>query len=279
MRTLQRRVDGLGWFSLGLGLAALVAPRLMARSIGLSPRESGGRTVLRAFGLREIASGVGILSRSRPTGWVWGRVLGDTMDLALLGRALTSRKARRVRVATTALAIAGVTVVDALAAFRLTRTGALASGASGRRAVQAATAVTVNRPVEEVYRFWRATIPGAPSVLGEAVIIEERPNELLAWRAVQDSPVANAGVVRFSPAPGGRGTEVMAHIEYYPPGGPLGAWVAKLFGKEPGQQLEHELRRLKQLLETGEVARSDASIHRGPHAARPPETPEAEAVP
>jgi uncharacterized membrane protein len=82
--------------------------------------------------------------------------------------------------------------------------------------------------------------------------------------------VPNSGKVRFVPAPGGRGTEVHLDISYDPPAGTLGATLAKLLGKEPGQQIEGDLRRLKQVLETGEVMQSDASIHRGPHPAKPP---------
>ena len=70
-------------------------------------------------------------------------------------------------------------------------------------------------------------------------------------------------------APGGRGTEVHVELRYDPPGGKLGALVAKLFGEEPGQQVEGDLRRFKQVIETGEVVHSDASIHRGLHPAQP----------
>jgi uncharacterized membrane protein len=82
--------------------------------------------------------------------------------------------------------------------------------------------------------------------------------------------VPNRGVVRFKPAPGGRGTELMVELKYDPPAGALGATIAKLFGEEPSQQIAGDLRRLKQVLETGSVVHSDASIHRGPHPARPP---------
>jgi uncharacterized membrane protein len=77
--------------------------------------------------------------------------------------------------------------------------------------------------------------------------------------------------VRFVPAPGDQGTEIHVELRYQPPGGRLGAIAAKLFGEEPGQQVKGDLRRLKQVLETGEVVHSDASIHRGAHPAQPPE--------
>jgi uncharacterized membrane protein len=82
--------------------------------------------------------------------------------------------------------------------------------------------------------------------------------------------VDNAGTVRFQRATGGRGTTVRVDIRYAPPGGPISAAIAKLFAQDPGQQIHHDLRALKQILETGEVVKSDASIHSGMHPAQPP---------
>jgi len=83
--------------------------------------------------------------------------------------------------------------------------------------------------------------------------------------------VPNRGAVRFLRAPGDRGTQVHVELKYDPPGGMLAATIAKLFGEEPGQQIAGDLRRLKQVLETGAVAHSDASVHRGLHPAQPSE--------
>ena len=104
-----------------------------------------------------------------------------------------------------------------------------------------------------------------------AEMVEDRPDELISWRSVEDSQVPNSGVVRFVRAPGDRGTEVHLDLSYDPPAGAIGATIAKLFGREPSQQVDGDLRRLKQVLETGEVVHSDSSIHRGPHPARPSE--------
>lgn len=78
----------LGWFSIGLGLTEILAPRDFARFIGVS-KEEENRKVVRLVGLRELATGVGILMRPKPAGWIWGRVAGNVMDLALLGNAVT----------------------------------------------------------------------------------------------------------------------------------------------------------------------------------------------
>jgi uncharacterized membrane protein len=82
--------------------------------------------------------------------------------------------------------------------------------------------------------------------------------------------VDNSGWVEFEPAPGARGTIVRVNIQYNPPGGIIGAGIAKLLGKEPGQQVQDDLRRFKQIMEIGEVVHSDASIHSLPHPAQPP---------
>src|SRR5262249_39723108 len=81
---------GLGWFSIGLSLTQVLAPRGFARLIGVRD-EPGNATLLRLVGLRELACGVGLLTRRRPAGWAWARVAGDMMDIALLGSALASR--------------------------------------------------------------------------------------------------------------------------------------------------------------------------------------------
>lgn len=139
---------------------------------------------------------------------------------------------------------------------------------------------TINRSPEELYAFWRrfdnlprfmehlesvevksdtlshwkAKGPAGSHVEWDAEITEEVPNEMIAWRSVEGSDVANAGMVRFRRAPAGRGTEVEVHMEYAPPAGVLGSKIAKLFGEEPERQMREDLRRFKQLMEAGEVA-------------------------
>jgi hypothetical protein len=110
----------LGWFSIGLGLAQVAAPREVARFIGIGG-EDRNRGLMRALGMREIASGVGILTQSSPAGWVWARVAGDAMDLALLGAAMTSDRTQHDRVVIATAAVAGVTVLDLLCGQRLSR--------------------------------------------------------------------------------------------------------------------------------------------------------------
>ena len=123
--------------------------------------------------------------------------------------------------------------------------------------------------IDEKRSRWVVKGPADLRVEWIAEIVADRVNEAIIWRSIQGADVDNSGSVQFVRAPGGRGTEVWVEIAYNAPGGRLGAAVAKLFGKEPSQQVQGELRRLKQLHETGEVVHSDASIHRGLHPARP----------
>lgn len=289
----ERVATGLGWFSVGLGLAQLLAPRALSRLIGLRG-DSRDVLLMRFVGMRELGAAVAIFTRLRPSGALWARVAGDTMDLALLGAAFASKKSHKGQLAAATAAVAGVTALDVFEAMQLSGNK---RGAGGRD-MQVTKVITVNRPPEEVYGFWqnfenfprfmshlesvqtngngrshwKATGPAGTTVEWDAELVEDRPNELLAWRSVAGAEVENAGAVRFTPAPGGRGTEVRVDLEYSPPAGVFGAAVAKLFGQAPEQQMDTDLRAFKQVMELGEVVHSDASIHAMPHPARPPES-------
>jgi uncharacterized membrane protein len=292
--------NALGWFSIGLGLAQVAAPRGVARLIGVRDY-SQNAAIMRTLGMREIASGIGILSQPRPTGWMWTRVAGDMMDLALLGSAFGASGTQRNRTVAATAAVLGVTALDVLAGQRLTdRSRETAAGerdGGHKRAEQAVTrSITINRAPEEVYEFWRefanlprfmrhlesvavldertthwkAKGPGGKVFEWDAIITEDRPNELISWRTDESSEVRNEGTVRFRPAPGGRGTEVIVDLLYEPPAGKIGVAVAKMLHREPSQQVSDDLRRLKQVLEVGEVVVSDATVRPGrPHPAQP----------
>lgn len=139
--------------------------------------------------------------------------------------------------------------------------------------------LTINMEPAELYAFWRdfrnlptfmrhlkevqvldarrsrwvATAPAGMTVEWEAEVFMEKEGELIAWRSLPDAQVANAGSVRFQPAPGGRGTNLRVVLEYIPPAGVLGTVVARLFHEEPSQQVGEDLRNLKRVLETGEA--------------------------
>jgi uncharacterized membrane protein len=139
--------------------------------------------------------------------------------------------------------------------------------------------VTIAKPRAELYAFWRdpqnlsfmenierveklgdtrmrwtIAAPGGRAATIKTETAEAKQDEFFAWRSIEGSDIEMHGRVTFRDAPGGRGTEVAAEIDYVPPGGTLGQMVAKLFQREPRVQVRHDLKRLKMLLETGEIA-------------------------
>jgi uncharacterized membrane protein len=142
-----------------------------------------------------------------------------------------------------------------------------------------ARAVTIDRPRAELYAFWRdfthlptfldnveridvrddrrshwvVKAPGRKTVEWDAIITEEREGELIAWTSAEGADVPNSGLIEFRDA-GDRGTVVTATIVYDPPAGVVGKIIAKMFQREPAIQARRDLRRFKQLMETGEIA-------------------------
>jgi uncharacterized membrane protein len=269
----DRLARGLGWFSIGLGLAAFLAPRGVARLIGVK----GHRGLIRLVGLREITSGIGILGLRTPSRWVKSRVGGDAMDLAFLGSAMVGNGNNRTKVAAATAAVAGITALDVMCSKQLSQ-----KPFGGTRTVQQydfKKVITINRSPEELYQFWHnfenlprfmkhlksvtvsggtrshwvALAPGGGSVAWDAEMIQDIPNKAISWQSAPDSTVQNSGTVHFLPATGGRGTIIKVDLQYRPPLGALGATFAKIMGESPEHQVMSDLRRLKQLLETGEI--------------------------
>jgi uncharacterized membrane protein len=266
--------QALGWASIGLGLVELLAPRAVGRAIGVGDQPA----LLRLCGLREVISGVGLLSQRLPSRWAMTRVAGDALDLALLGAAARQPDADRTRIAVTAATVAGLTALDILATQQLSDVESL------HEPIETVTkSITINAAPDVIYGFWRklenfprfmrhleavqatsertshwvAKAPAGASVEWDAEIVEDEANSRIAWRTLPDSSVEHEGVVSFEPAPGGRGTIVRVEMNYVPPAGKVGVRVAKLFGEEPSVQIDGDLRRMKQLIETGEIATTD----------------------
>lgn len=129
MTGAERLAQGLGLFSIALGAAELLAPHAMARPLGLRGRER----LVAAYGVREVATGLGILATRKPTAWLWGRVAGDALDLATLGLGLLhpSRR-RRGGAALGMVAVGGVALLDLLCATALAREDRSRRRAKGR---------------------------------------------------------------------------------------------------------------------------------------------------
>ncbi|HVH92648.1 MAG TPA: SRPBCC family protein [Candidatus Acidoferrum sp.] len=267
----EQDARGLGWLSIGFGLAEVMAPHSLARFLGI--RNHG--ILFRLMGLREIATGIGILTQRRPAGWLWARVGGDIMDLIALRKAFNSERAKPVNIAIATIVVGGITALDACCAQELSES----NGAETDGTVKVMKTILINRPPEELYRYWRdlqnlprfmknlesvdvtalkisrwtAKGPAEASVKWDAEITEDQSNEYIAWRSLEGADVENSGWVRFEAAPGGRGTIVSVEMQYSPPAGALGATVAKILGRAPEQEVEEDLRRFKQVMETGEI--------------------------
>jgi uncharacterized membrane protein len=152
----------------------------------------------------------------------------------------------------------------------------------GSAGVTVDESITVNRPIEELYRFWRnlenlpkfmqhlesveritetlsrwrAKGPAGTTVEWNAEIINEVPNQVIGWKSIEGSDVVSAGSVNFDSDGSGRGTRLRVRMQYSPPGGKVGAAVAWLFGNDAATEIREDLRRFKQLIETGEIARN-----------------------
>jgi uncharacterized membrane protein len=146
--------------------------------------------------------------------------------------------------------------------------------------------VTIRRPVVEVYRFWRnfenlprfmdhleavtvidetrshwvAKGPAGTRAEWDAVIHNEVDDELIAWRSLPGSEINNAGSVHFTPSADGSATEVRVVLSYEPPAGKVGVAFAKLLGEDPSKQVAEDLRRLKQVMDSGEALTGSRSL-------------------
>jgi uncharacterized membrane protein len=240
------------------------------------------------MGIREIATGLAVLARPNAPAPLWARVAGDAVDLALLGRVMGGNGTRSAPAIAATIAVAGVTLVDVLTALDMQ---ARETDPRDRTdLIEVAAAITIRRSLAEVYDFWRHienfpafmrdlesvrdlgggrsqwVVAGPAGIRAEweAEVITDQHNHLISWRSVPGSTVENRGAVRFEHAAGGRGTEVHVEIKYRPPLGRAGAAAAWLTGKSARGQIREGLRRVKQLLEVGEIPLSE-----GPGLSRP----------
>jgi hypothetical protein len=237
---------GLGWFSIALGVAELAAPHSVARVIGVAPTEKT-ITTLRSYGAREVGAGMAILAQPDRAAWLWSRVAGDALDLATLAAAPTTH---RGRTAFAAAAVLGVAALDVLCARQLSdeangnqlsdRRSATGWLSSADGTVRVSEAITINQPLAIVEHQWSAdTLPESLRTLG---------------RSHDGGP--QRAIVEFREAPADRGTEVRVEIEYSPRG-TIASALARVLGGDPTGQVRHDLRRFKQIVETGEVVLSE----------------------
>ncbi|MFN2492037.1 MAG: SRPBCC family protein [Pyrinomonadaceae bacterium] len=212
----------------------------------------------------------------------------ERIACAVAGGALAFYGLRRRSIGGLALSVAGAALLHRGSTGHCNAYDALGINTSSQtenevpvaRDVHVEKSITINKSPEELYNFWRefenlprfmnnlesvtslgfnrwhwvAKGPAGSKIEWDAEIYNEKPNEMIAWRSLEGSDVTNAGSVHFEPATGERGTQVKVVLNYNAPAGKISALFAKLFGQEPGQMIEEDLRRLKQVLETGEIA-------------------------
>jgi uncharacterized membrane protein len=172
-----------------------------------------------------------------------------------------------------------------------------AATVNARKAVKVERSVTIEKPRAELFAFWRnfenlprfmehlvsvrvdsptrshwqAKAPAGRTVEWDAEIVNEVPDEIIAWKSVGEPDVSNAGAVNFSDAPGGRGTVVRVTLDYEPPAGRVGAILSHFFSEEPDRQIREDLRKFKQLMETGEITTSARRVESSAYVGSTPQ--------
>ncbi|HYH41394.1 MAG TPA: SRPBCC family protein [Burkholderiales bacterium] len=260
----EQLARGLGWLSVGLGIAQIVAPRIVARLSGV-PVPS---VLMIACGVRQLACGVGILTQDEPAPWIKARIAGDAADLAALACGAVLPGSGGSRIAINTAVVAGITALDVYCGREL--------ATQGRRVPprHETSSIEIDRPPAELYRFWR-NVSNLPSVMPhlksvkvidgtrsewvaageggariqwESEIIDDVPNQRIAWRSREGEVLFNAGSVQFAPAPNG-GTRVRVDLLFELPPGTLGTALAKLVGQDPGAAVRADLAALKAIME------------------------------
>jgi hypothetical protein len=228
----------LGWASLGLGIPMTFMTERFDRSIGVRP-DRGAKRWTRIVGMREFAHAAGILAleKPRPLMSVWGRVAGDVKDAALLMRALRTAPHSRPRIGAALGAASLIGALDVYTAMRLSsaadrgsETPATAKSTEDSR-MSIRKAITIRKPQDEVERGWRE----------------------------YNAEWADHATVRIMGAPGDRGTEIHVQMSLASPKEAISATLKGLMGDSPAQRIGDDLRRFKQMQETGIIVRSEGT--------------------
>lgn len=255
---------GLAWFSIGIGVAHILAPRVMARLTGVPVPP----LVMIACGVRELACGVGILTQDEAAPWIRARISGDAVDMAGLACGALVPGADVKRIAINTAVVAGITAIDVYCAREL--------GIHGQRAAprHETVSIQVERSPEALYRFWRsfsnlprvmphlvsvqeidarrshwtATGRAGTNVEWDSEIIDDIPNERIAWRSSDGTPLFNAGSVQFVRTPTG-GTLVIVELLYESLPGTVGTALTQLLGMDPAGTVRTNLDRFRDMME------------------------------
>lgn len=270
--TIAQLGVALAWIGIGIGITELLVPRALARTAGLPARPR----LLQAIGTRELITNAGILLQPQKGGWGWSRVAGDVLDLSLLAWVGQRHPHRRLPPLTAILA--GMTVLDMLAAYDKQRQSVSQRVTAG--VVRIHKLLYIQRPADECYRFWRnfenfpyfmqhvaavqvvdaththwrVRVPLGQHVDWTVELFSDIPARQLGWRTIAGSAVEHTGVVRFLPTIADNNTRLDIDMRYHAPLNQAGVMLAKILSEEPSQKIDDDLRRFKQLIETGEIA-------------------------
>jgi hypothetical protein len=219
----RKLAKGLGIFSFGLGIAQLAAPDRVNKLIGVKDTPKT-RAIQRAVGVQELSAAQGIFAFSPPTPVLWSRVAGDVVHLGLLAKALGNRRSDKSRLTRTIGAVAGIGLVDALLSARYQSRWPKEPTAGANLPTSRAT----GDELEDAH------FDGNPAITIRATEAEIRPR-------LQHAELASYGDIEFRKAPGDRGTEVLVKTT------------------KDTDKVKAELRKVKQLIEVGEVVVSDST--------------------
>lgn len=259
----EQLARGLGWFSVGIGIAQVVAPRTIARLCGVPVPPP----LMVLCGLREIACGLGLLTQEQPQPWIKARLAGDTVDLVAFGCATLVPGADRRRIAVAGAAVAGISVLDAYCSYELARHGRHLPPRHETMSIE------IDCDAKSLYRYWRelsnlpdvmphvksvqeidethshwvAGGPGGLRLEWDSEIIDDVPDQRIAWRSVDGSRTFHAGSVQFQPL-GERTTKVRVDLLYERAPPTLLSAAAMLFGYD-SNAARADLRALKRRLE------------------------------
>lgn len=269
---LQSLSQYLGWLSLGVGALELLAPAWVSRRAGFA--RTNNRAV-QLSGLRQVATGVAILRNPTSPNPIWARVAGDAITLSILANGFSERDADKAMLSTSSLLVAGLTAVDIGCAVGMYD----GLGMEHRAPHRIRETITINKSAEDLFRFWRS-LNNLPSIMEylqsvdvrddkrshwvakpirgvvlewESEVTAEEPNRLIAWRSLPESQIQTEGSVRFEPLSGDRGTLVTVDMQFDVPSR-FGRLFRPLASRLTEAATRRDLRRFKQLMETGEIS-------------------------
>lgn len=250
MNAQKTLTPALGWFSMALGAAQIAAPKQVSRAIGTD----GHSTLMRSIGMREIGSGVAVLSRRKPARGLWARVAGDAMDIGLLLAGMKNERNDRTRMSVALASVVAITAADMYAALSPST-----QPKNGTRKADFTKSVSMMIAPDALFELMRdpetfALVPGFEDAI---LTLEASEPRALVWR-VRGGRFFNGTMVititeHTTPE---RGSAM--RIDAYSEAGGIAGILRRAIAEIPGDEMAIGLRRLKNIVEVGYVIKSDS---------------------